>query len=70
MSIPDLPDVQWRKSTRSGGQGGNCVEVAGMAPAIAVRDSKDPEGARLAFGATEWRVFARRVKASEFDLGR
>ncbi|GAA4237104.1 DUF397 domain-containing protein [Actinomadura meridiana] len=63
-----MPDVQWRKSSRSGGQGGNCVEVAALAPAVAVRDSKDPDGPRLAFGAGEWRAFTRRVKASELDL--
>jgi hypothetical protein len=28
MSIPDLSAAQWRKSSHSGGQGGNCVEVA------------------------------------------
>ncbi|MFB4305858.1 DUF397 domain-containing protein [Actinomadura sp. GTD37] len=61
--------VRWRKSSYSGGQGGNCVEVAAQAPEIAVRDSKDPDGPTLAFGVAEWRVFARRVKASEFDPG-
>ncbi|WP_081842831.1 DUF397 domain-containing protein [Actinomadura welshii] len=60
--------VQWRRSSRSGHQGGECVEVAALASAVGVRDSKDPDGARLAFGVAEWRVFARRVKASAFDL--
>ena len=68
MSISDLSGARWRKSSRSGGQGGNCVEVAGVAPAVAVRDSKDPDGPRLAFGSAAWRVFADRVKASECDL--
>ncbi|TQM71507.1 uncharacterized protein DUF397 [Actinomadura hallensis] len=68
MSISDLSGARWRKSSRSGGQGGNCVEVAGVAPAVAVRDSKDPDGPRLAFGSAAWRVFADRVKASEYDL--
>ncbi|NUO41238.1 MAG: DUF397 domain-containing protein [Streptomyces sp.] len=37
--------TDWRKSSYSGDQGGNCVEVA-EAPAatIAVRDSKNPAG--------------------------
>lgn len=69
MSTADVPGVQWRKSSRSAHQGGECVEVAGLAPEIAVRDSKDPDGPRLAFGAVEWRTFAQRVKAREFDLG-
>jgi hypothetical protein len=28
MMIPDLDQAHWRKSSRSSGQGGNCVEVA------------------------------------------
>lgn len=28
MSTPDLPDAQWRKSSFSGHDGGQCVEVA------------------------------------------
>lgn len=67
MSIPNLLDVQWRKSSHSGGQGGACVEVADATSVVAVRDSKDPDEARLAFGAGEWRAFMRRVKGSEFD---
>ncbi|GAA0595994.1 DUF397 domain-containing protein [Actinomadura livida] len=70
MSTSDLAGIQWRKSSRSGHQGGECVEVAALAPAVAVRDSKDPDGPRLAFGAAAWRVFAGRVKASEYDLER
>lgn len=30
MSNLDLSSVQWRKSTRSGGQGGECVELASL----------------------------------------
>jgi hypothetical protein len=68
MSTSNLAGIQWRKSSRSGHQGGECVEVAGLAPVVAVRDSKDPDGPRLAFGTAAWRVFADRVKASEFDV--
>ena len=42
---------------------GNCVEVGTAAPLIAVRDSKDPDGTRLAFGREAWQAFAARVKA-------
>ncbi|TDC61543.1 DUF397 domain-containing protein [Actinomadura sp. GC306] len=63
-------DVEWRKSSRSAHQGGECVEVAALAPAVAVRDSKDPDGPHLAFGPAVWRAFADRVKASAYDLGR
>ncbi|MBO2452202.1 DUF397 domain-containing protein [Actinomadura barringtoniae] len=31
----------WRKSSYSGEEGGSCIEVADLAPAVGVRDSKD-----------------------------
>ena len=55
--------ITWRKSSYSGNSGGNCVEVGGAAPLIAVRDSKDPDGARLAFGREAWEAFAAKAKA-------
>jgi hypothetical protein len=54
--------ADWRKSTCSGTSGDNCVQVATAAPRVAVRDSKDPDGARLVFRPTEWRRFMRRVQ--------
>ncbi|GAA4099463.1 DUF397 domain-containing protein [Actinomadura miaoliensis] len=62
-------DLRWRKSSRSGHDGGQCVEVANASTAIAVRDSKDPDGPKLAFAAGEWRAFMLAVKCSEYDLG-
>ena len=57
-------DVTWRKSSYSGGNGGDCVEVG--APAVAnrvlVRDTKDRRGPVLAFSPQAWRRFAERVK--------
>jgi hypothetical protein len=55
--------VTWRKSSYSGNNGGNCIEVGSAAPLVAVRDSKDPEGSVLAFAAGTWAAFAERVKA-------
>jgi hypothetical protein len=55
--------ITWRTSSYSGNSGGNCVEVGSAARLIAVRDSKDPDGARLAFGREAWQAFAARVKA-------
>ena len=58
----DLTGAHWRKSTRSSGQGGACVEVAENLPGVvAVRDSKDPCGPVLAFGPDAWRAFVTRV---------
>ena len=59
----DLTRADWRKSTFSSSNGGNCVEVARNIPGVvAVRDSKDPEGPALAFTPAEWRSFAAEVK--------
>ena len=52
----------WRKSSYSGSGGGNCAEVASTPGAVLVRDSKDPDGPRVAFGPREWREFAARIK--------
>ncbi|MGW5579498.1 DUF397 domain-containing protein [Micromonospora chokoriensis] len=54
----DLSNAQWKKSTRSGTSGGDCVEVAGNLPGVvAVRDSKDPSGPALAFDPQTWKAF-------------
>jgi len=65
-----LDGAQWRKSTYTGSNGGNCVEVAGNLPGIvAVRDSKDPHGPKLVFSPDEWRAFTAGVRSGEFNLG-
>ncbi len=51
--------LDWFKSSYSSNDGPDCVEVA-IAPADAtvhVRDSKDKDGARLAFGDASWVEF-------------
>ncbi|MEV0347770.1 DUF397 domain-containing protein [Nonomuraea sp. NPDC052129] len=64
----DLSQADWRKSSRSGG-GNNCVEVARNLPGVvAVRHSKDPDGAALVFTPGEWRAFIEGSKDGEFDL--
>ncbi|MBG6063724.1 DUF397 domain-containing protein [Micromonospora ureilytica] len=54
----ELTGARWRKSTRSNGSGGACVEVAANLPGlVAVRDSKDPAGPVLVFPPDAWRAF-------------
>lgn len=66
MDDLDLSRAAWRTSTYSG-NGGNCVEVAPARRMIAVRDSKDPEGAKLVFGPASWMAFTARVKGRMFN---
>ena len=67
--MADLTGAVWHKSTRSGGNGGDCVEVAANLPGIvAVRDTKDPDGATLVFTHAEWEAFLAGVRDGEFDI--
>ncbi len=60
---PDIAPARWRKSTWSSSTGQNCVEVATNLPGlIAVRDSKNPDGANLIFTPGEWAAFTQKVK--------
>jgi hypothetical protein len=53
----------WRKSSYSGTNGGDCVEVAATLPAaVAVRDSKDPDGPRLIFTPQAWAAFTATIR--------
>ncbi|OUC99193.1 DUF397 domain-containing protein [Streptosporangium minutum] len=64
----DLSAAVWRKSSRSGDNGGQCVEVADNLPGVvAVRDSKDPDGPKLLFTPAEWRSFIGGVKDGDFN---
>ncbi|MET7425417.1 DUF397 domain-containing protein [Dactylosporangium sp. NPDC005555] len=64
----DLTGVSWVKSSRSGPYSDNCVEVTGLnGPLVAVRDSKDPGGAVLAFTPGEWDAFVEGAQGGEFN---
>ncbi|WP_430641000.1 DUF397 domain-containing protein [Couchioplanes caeruleus] len=63
-----LSAAAWRKSSYSNGNGGsNCVEVAHVGTAVAVRDSKYPSGPSLLFTPQEWTAFLAGAKDGEFD---
>lgn len=68
MSGVDPAPAIWRKSSRSSSNGGNCVEVAHLDHAVAVRDSKNPHGPKLIINTAGWRAFTRRIKIGEHDL--
>ena len=61
----DLTRADWRKSSRSGDNGGNCVEVARNLPGIvAIRDSKNPHGPVLIVSRDEWASFITGLRAT------
>ena len=65
----DLSRAEWRKASRSTSNGGACVEVARNLPgAVAVRDSKNPDGPKLVIPAADWQAFTARLKVGQHDL--
>ena len=54
-------DSNWRKSTYSGDNGGECVEVA-TAGTVLVRDTADRSGPMLTFTAEAWRAFTAAIR--------
>ena len=54
-------DSIWRKSSYSGSNGGECVEVA-TAGAVLVRDTADRSGPELRFTAEAWRAFTATIR--------
>ena len=58
-------EPSWRKSSFSGGQGGNCVEIADHDGTILVRDTKDRgRGAVQRYTVAEWRAFLARARVA------
>lgn len=47
----------WRKSVRSGGESGNCLELAMSGESVLVRTSRNRAGPRLAFSVANWTAF-------------
>jgi hypothetical protein len=64
-----LGTAAWRKSSYSGGNGGNCVEVArGLPGVVAVRDSKDPAGPALVVSPARWHSLTRAIRGGGLTL--
>ncbi|MFI0357010.1 DUF397 domain-containing protein [Actinomadura sp. 9N407] len=59
----------WRKSSHSGGANdATCVELAGLPGGVGVRDSKDPDGDRLAVSGFVFGRLVEQVKQGRLDL--
>ena len=62
-----LGSVTWRKS-RASNASGDCIEVAALdSGAVAVRNSRDPNGPALIYTRAEIAAFIAGAKAGEFD---
>ena len=48
--------LTWRKSSYSGNNGGQCVEIA-VSGVVFIRDSKNPHGTVLEVALGRWREF-------------
>ncbi|MEU2898994.1 DUF397 domain-containing protein [Streptomyces sp. NPDC001273] len=57
MNTEQPAQLNWFKSSHSGDEGGECVEVAADATAIHVRDSKERGGPQIAFARSAWTGF-------------
>jgi len=61
--------INWRKSSYTGGGNDDaCVEVAGQAREVWVRDSKNPDGDRLELRREPFAGLVKRVKRGELGL--
>ncbi|MFC6882772.1 MULTISPECIES: DUF397 domain-containing protein [Actinomadura] len=64
----DVDKIVWRKSSRSGSNGGACVELATIGDVVAVRDSKDPGGPMILLGRTALREAIRKARQGSGEL--
>lgn len=63
MEGPERTVSAWRKSTYSGTNASNCVEVATSPTTILIRDTKNRTGTVLTFAPGAWGRFAASVKS-------
>ncbi|MEO3812678.1 DUF397 domain-containing protein [Sphaerisporangium sp. B11E5] len=66
LMAADLSGASWRKSSRSGNNGAQCVEFAADLPGlVAVRDSKNVDGPVVCATPGAWRLFLGAIKSTE-----
>ncbi len=69
MDRHEFNSATWIKSSYSGDNGGNCIEVApGFPGVVPVRDSKEPRGPVLVIPAHGWSAFVAAVKSGGFPF--
>jgi hypothetical protein len=59
-----ISGIRWRTSSYSGGNGGECVQVAAAPSAgrVLVRDSKNPRGPIITIESADWRRLTDHLK--------
>ncbi|MFJ4961561.1 DUF397 domain-containing protein [Streptomyces sp. NPDC088729] len=57
MTTETADAPHWIKSSHSGAEGGDCLEVAAQPGAVLVRDSKNPSGPVLSLTPDGWAAF-------------
>lgn len=62
----DLTHATWFKSSKSGPNCDNCVEVAYVTGVVGVRDSKDKTGPALVFAPGDWHAFVTGARDGVF----
>jgi hypothetical protein len=60
----DVTVTTWRTGNYSGDNGGACIEVGALRPAVAVRDSQDQSGTKLSFSAATSSPFNEQLKTA------
>ncbi|WP_406362423.1 DUF397 domain-containing protein [Streptomyces sp. NBC_01579] len=69
LMAQDSPEGAWTKSSFSGGgSGSDCLEVLKIDGGVLLRDSKNPNGPKIALWNTEYAAFVQGVKADEAGL--
>ncbi|MEU4834809.1 DUF397 domain-containing protein [Streptosporangium sp. NPDC023615] len=64
----ELHSAHWRKSTLSGHDASNCVEIANLSGNHrAIRDSKNPTGPALILTPRQWSALLTHVKNDTID---
>ncbi|GAA0925387.1 DUF397 domain-containing protein [Nonomuraea longicatena] len=65
----ELTNAAWRKATKSGPNGGNCVEVAPLSGGrVAIRDTEALHLTPFIVSASVWDAFIDGAKNGEFDF--
>lgn len=68
INAQQFPSAAWRKSTYSGSNQGECLEVADGFTTVPVRDSKQPAGPALVFGTPAFTAFVSAVRLGQLTV--